>query len=67
MKKNMGIFDRVLRILAAVVLAILFFTGKVTGVWGIVILVFAAVFLLTSLVSVCPAYMPFGISTCKKK
>ncbi len=67
MKKNMGSADRIIRIIAAVVMAILYFSGTVTGTLGIVLLVLAAVFLLTSFVSFCPLYAPFGISTCKVK
>jgi Protein of unknown function (DUF2892) len=67
MKPNMGSTDRILRALVAVVIAILYFTGTITGTLGIVLLVLAAVFLLTSVVSFCPLYAPLGISTCKKK
>lgn len=67
MKPNMGSTDRILRALVAVVIAILYFTGTITGTLGIVLLVLAAVFLLTSVVSFCPLYAPLGITTCKKK
>jgi hypothetical protein len=67
MKKNMGTIDKVIRILIAVVIAILFFTGTIEGTLGIILLVLAAVFVLTSLISFCPLYWPFGISTGKKK
>ena len=67
MKKNMGTVDRVARILIAVVVAILFFTKVITGTLGIVLLIFAGVFVLTSLVSFCPLYVPFGLRTCKKE
>lgn len=63
MKKNMGTIDKVIRILVAVVIAILFFTNVVTGTLGIVLLVLAAVFVLTSFISFCPLYFPFGINT----
>jgi hypothetical protein len=66
MKKNMGTIDKVIRILVAVVIAILYFTGIISGILGIVLLVLAAIFVLTSLISFCPLYLPFGISTCKK-
>ncbi|CCH55784.1 hypothetical protein BN8_05071 [Fibrisoma limi BUZ 3] len=66
MKKNMGSADRIIRFVVAIALLILFFTGTVTGVWGIVGLVLAGVFLVTSLVSVCPLYVPFGIQTCRR-
>jgi hypothetical protein len=65
MKKNMGNLDRILRVLVAAVIAVLFFTETVTGTLGIVLLVLAGVFVLTSLVSFCPLYWPFGIKTRK--
>lgn len=67
MKKNMGTTDRVLRLLAAAVMLVLYFTGVVTGTLAIILLVFTAVFILTSLVSFCPLYPLLGINTCKKK
>jgi hypothetical protein len=67
MKKNMGTIDKVIRILIAIVFVALYFTNIVTGVWGIVLLVLASVFVLTSLVSFCPLYLPFGINTGKKQ
>lgn len=63
----MGGMDKTIRIILAIVFAALYFTGTVTGTVGVVLLVLGAVFLLTSLVSVCPLYIPFGISTCSKK
>ena len=57
--------DRIIRILLAVVFAVLYFTGTVTGTLGIVLLVLGGVFVLTSLVSFCPMYAIVGISTCK--
>ena len=67
MKKNMGSADRVIRVLLAVVFGVLYFTNVVTGTLGIVLLVLGVVFLLTSVVSFCPLYLPFGISTCKSQ
>jgi len=66
MKKNMGIVDRLVRIIIAALALILVLTGVVEGTIGIVLLVVAAVFVLTSFVSFCPLYLPFGISTCKR-
>jgi len=63
MKANMGTTDRVIRTLIAIVIGYLYFTGKVSGTLGIVLLVVAVAFLLTSLVSHCPGYLPFGLST----
>lgn len=63
----MGSTDRVIRFIVAAIFFVLYFTGTVTGTWGIVLLVVAGVFILTSLVSFCPLYAPFGLSTCPKK
>jgi len=67
MKKNMGSTDKVIRLSVAAVLAALYFTGTVTGTLGIVALVAAGVFTLTSLVSFCPIYPILGINTCSVK
>lgn len=66
MKKNMGTLDRAARITAAVVIAILYFTGQIGGTLAVVLGIIAAIFLLTSLTGRCPAYIPFGISTLKR-
>jgi len=66
MKKNMGTADKMIRIVVALILALLIYTGTVEGIAAIVLEVFAAVFVLTSLVSFCPLYLPFKINTCKK-
>ena len=67
MKKNMGTIDKVIRILVALVLAGLYLANVVTGTLGIILLVVAVVFVLTSFVSFCPLYLPFGINTGAKK
>lgn len=67
MKKNMGSVDRIVRVVLAAILAVLFFAKVVTGTIGIVLVALAAIFLLTSVVSFCPLYAPFGISTCSVK
>ncbi len=67
MKKNMGNTDRIIRTLIAVVVAVLYFTNTITGTFGIVLLVLAGVFLLTSLVSFCPLYTLVGLNTCPAK
>ena len=67
MKTNMGIIDRAIRIVIALVFIGLYIANLVTGTFGIVLLVLAGVFILTSLVSFCPLYFPFGINTGKKK
>lgn len=68
MKLNMGQADRIIRLIVAAVIAVLFFTKVITGTLAIVLLILAGIFLLTSWIGTCPAYLPFGISTvCKKK
>lgn len=66
MKKNMGNIDKIVRILVALVIAVLFFTHIISGTVGIILLVFAGVFVLTSLISFCPLYTLVGINTCPK-
>ena len=66
MKANLGIADKIVRILAAVVIATLYFTNVITGVTAIILLIVAAILLLTSLVSFCPIYHVLGIKTRKK-
>lgn len=65
MKKNMGSTDRILRILVAIAIGVLYYTGTISGTLGLILLVLAGIFVLTSLFSFCPLYLPFGISTCK--
>lgn len=67
MKKNMGTTDRILRMIIAVIFGILYFTNVISGTLGIVLLLLGAIFLVTSFVSICPLYLPFGISTCRKE
>jgi Inner membrane protein YgaP-like, transmembrane domain len=67
MKKNMGSTDRGIRIMLAIIMGGLYFTNTVTGAIGIVLLVLAVVFLLTSFVSFCPLYTFFGFNTNKTK
>ncbi len=66
MKKNIGTTDKLVRIILAIVIAVLFFTTIISGALSIVLLIFAFVLLLTSFISFCPLYWPFGISTIKK-
>jgi hypothetical protein len=67
MKTNMGSADKAVRIIVAIVLAALYFTGTISGTLGIIALVVAGVFVLTSLISFCPLYAIFGMSTCARK
>ncbi len=63
MKKNMGTIDRGIRVAVAIVIAILYFMDQISGTAAIILGVIAAIFILTSLVSTCPLYLPFGLST----
>ncbi|MFY0672090.1 MAG: DUF2892 domain-containing protein [Bacteroidia bacterium] len=65
MKKNMGSTDRIVRLIIAIVIAALYFTNVVSGTLGLILLVLGTIFALTSFVSFCPLYLPFGLSTCK--
>ena len=67
MKKNMGTWDRVLRTVAALVIAALIVTKTVAGTLGVVLGVVAAIFLLTSAIGFCPLYVLFKFSTRKEK
>ncbi len=67
MKNNMGSTDKTIRIIAAIIFAVLYLTGVVTGTFGIVLLVLGSVFLLTSMIGSCPLYSIFGMSTCAVK
>ncbi len=67
MKKNMGNADRIIRVLAAIVVAVLYFTHMISGTLAIVLGIVAIIFVITSFLSSCPLYYPFGINTCEKK
>ena len=67
MKTNMGIIDRVIRIVVALIFIGLYLANVITGTLAIVLLVLAGVFALTSFVGFCPLYWPLGISTWGKK
>jgi hypothetical protein len=66
MKKNMGTIDRVIRMLLAIVVIILYMTGSITGVAAIILGILAFVFIVTSLIGFCPLYVPLKISTIGK-
>lgn len=66
LNKNMGALDRIIRVILAIVFGYLYFSGLVPNVLGIILLILGVVFILTSLVSFCPLYLPFKISTRKE-
>ena len=67
MKKNIGTTDKTLRIVIAIIIGVLYFTNVISGTLAIILGVLAIVFIATSLISFCPLYLPFNMSTCKKK
>ncbi|GAA4809975.1 DUF2892 domain-containing protein [Litoribaculum gwangyangense] len=67
MKKNMGGTDRIIRLLIAVVVVILYWQGFVEGTIAYVLLALSGIFVLTSLISFCPLYTLVGLNTCKIK
>jgi len=66
MKKNVGSIDKVIRLIAAAIIAVLYFTHVISGTLGIVLLVVAGVLVITSFVGLCPLYMVLGFNTDKK-
>ncbi|MGB7527187.1 YgaP family membrane protein [Sphingobacterium cellulitidis] len=62
----MGSQDKLIRIIIAIIIAILYFTNVISGTLAIVLLVVAGIFILTSIIGICPLYSILGISTCKK-
>jgi len=67
MKKNMGSADKIIRLIIAALLVVLYFTGTVTGIVGYISLAVAFIFIVTSMVSFCPLYTIVGLSTCPAK
>ena len=65
--RNMGSLDRIIRIIIAVVIAVLYFTKTISGTTAIILGVIALAFLLTSAIGFCPMYAPFKIKTLKKQ
>jgi glucose uptake protein GlcU len=65
MKQNMGPLDRAIRVIVAVLIAILYFTNLITGTVAIILGILALIFLLTSTIAFCPLYVPFKLSTKK--
>jgi uncharacterized membrane protein len=67
MKKNMGTVDRIVRVMIAALVAFMYYNKIITGTLGIILLVLAGIFVLTSLVSFCPQYSLFGWNKCPSK
>jgi hypothetical protein len=67
MKKNLGKFDQILRIIAAIVICILYYNNIITGTLAAVLGVLAVILFLTSMLGSCPIYTLLGINTCKMR
>ncbi len=67
MKQNMGTEDRIVRLIAALVVGYLTYTGLISGTLALILGILALVFVATSFVGVCPLYLPFRLSTRRSK
>jgi hypothetical protein len=67
MERNMGSADRIIRLIIAALVVVLYFTGILKGTLGVVLLALAAIMAGTSIIRFCPLYALFGISTCQTK
>lgn len=67
MVKNMGTLDKRIRVIIAVVIAVLTYFEYISGTLGMILLGLAIVLALTSFISFCPLYTLIGINTCEKK
>lgn len=67
MDKNVGKVDKLVRVLVALLLVGLYFSGILSGVLGYILLAVAGVMILTGLVNFCPLYSMLGVNTCKRR
>jgi hypothetical protein len=67
MKKNVGTIDKVVRILIALVVIVLYFAHVISGTWAVILLIVSAILILTSFFGFCPIYWSLGMSSDKKK
>jgi hypothetical protein len=67
MKKNMGMVDKTIRVIIAAVIALLYYLGIISGTLAIVLMIFAIIFIVTSLIGFCPLYPILGMNTKKKE
>lgn len=66
LKSNMGTTDRIIRVIVAIVIGVLYFTNVISGTLALILGILAIIFLVTSFVSFCPLYLPFKFSTKKE-
>ncbi|SMO66005.1 YgaP family membrane protein [Solitalea koreensis] len=67
MKHNMGIADRLIRLIIAALIIFMYYTNVLNGIWATVLLFLSGVMILTSTIGFCPLYAPFKIKTCAKE
>lgn len=67
MKKNMSSTDGIIRILIAIVIAVLYFTHVINGTLAIILGIVAAIFIITGFINFCPIYYILGMSSRKKQ
>ena len=65
MKPNLHPIDRLIRLLAAAIIAILYFTETISGTIAVILGIVSIIFAATALISFCPLYKLLGISTKK--
>ena len=66
MKKNIGIADKLIRLIVSAAILVLFLTNIISGTLAIILLIVAGIFVVTSFINFCPLYLPFGLNTCRK-
>ena len=67
MKKNVGNADKSIRVLLAVVVALLYYFNVIEGTLAYILMAVAIILLVTSLINFCPLYRILGVNTCKVK
>ena len=67
MEKNMGSTDKGIRVLIAIVIALLYYFNVIEGTLAYILMGLAIVLLITSFINFCPLYTLFGVNTCKAK
>lgn len=67
MKHNMTSTDRIIRVIIAVVISVLYISNMITGAWAILLMVLSIIFLLTSFINFCPLYTILGIRKWERK
>ncbi len=66
MNKNIGTIDKIIRIIAAVIISMLYITGTVSGTVGFILLAVGAILLLTAVIDFCPLYRILKFKGTKK-